>query len=91
MFSRFEGITIRPNVTFGTLLMKNLEKYEGYLKNGIPHGIGTYYWPNGDVYRGEIDNHQISGPGVITPGHGSRKAGVFANQKVLIFSFGNCC
>ena len=37
--------------------------WEGELKNGIPHGTGTYYVPNGATYVGTYKNGKRHGKG----------------------------
>lgn len=33
-------------------MFKNVNKYEGQTKDGIPHGKGIFYYENGDKYEG---------------------------------------
>ena len=40
--------------------------WDGELKNGIPHGTGTYYVPNGAKYVGTYKNGKRHGRGTST-------------------------
>ncbi|CAD7937933.1 unnamed protein product [Amoebophrya sp. A25] len=31
-------------------------RYDGAFKNGLPHGWGSFYFPNGDIYTGAFEN-----------------------------------
>lgn len=39
--------------------------YQGYLSNGIAHGVGTYYFRDGTIFQGWFNNGWRNGPGVV--------------------------
>ena len=41
-------------------------KYEGEIKNGLPHGIGTYTKTDGSTYVGQFNNGLRHGNGTFT-------------------------
>jgi hypothetical protein len=45
-------------------------KYKGELKDGKPHGQGTYTWPDGEKYVGKWKNNLKHGLGTVTPTNG---------------------
>ena len=49
-----------------TLTFKNGDKYEGEIKNGLPHGQGTFTWLNGKRYEGEWKDGKPHGQGLGT-------------------------
>jgi len=49
-----------------TLTFKNGDKYEGEIKNGLPHGQGTFTWSNGKRYEGEWKDGKPHGQGLGT-------------------------
>jgi hypothetical protein len=50
----------------------NGSRYEGELKNGKPHGKGTYYYNDGNKYTGDWVDGDMSGQGVLTCANGER-------------------
>jgi len=38
--------------------------YEGYFSNGLQNGFGTYYYGNGDYYRGQFKSSAFHGRGI---------------------------
>ena len=44
----------------------NHPKYQGQVKNGKPHGVGTVVYPSGRKYEGEWKNGEIHGHGTMT-------------------------
>ena len=55
--------------------------YRGQFLNGVPHGTGSKYWPDGTKYKGSWFNGQYSGAGVITWPDKSHYEGNFSNDK----------
>lgn len=39
--------------------------YQGQLSNGVAHGVGTYYFRDGTIFKGWFFNGWRNGPGVI--------------------------
>lgn len=59
-------------------------KYEGELKNNLPHGKGILKWSSGDEYRGQWQNGKMTGLGIRIIGDGnggafSRMSGRFVD------------
>jgi hypothetical protein len=52
-------------------------KYYGYVRNGIPHGKGTYTWPNGDKYEGMFEGGLFHGYGTESWHDGHKYEGMF--------------
>lgn len=45
--------------------------YQGYIYNGVAHGMGTYYFRDGTIFRGNFYDGWKNGPGVlIVPAQG---------------------
>lgn len=51
----------------GTLTYKKgeIEQYEGELSEGLYHGIGTIYYSNGVIFKGNFHYGCKNGPGII--------------------------
>lgn len=60
------GAAASWNNCTGTTELPNGDRYVGNFRNGLPDGIGTYYWQNGRQYSGEIKNARASGKGKFT-------------------------
>ena len=65
----------------GEVKFPNGEKYVGELKEGQPHGQGTFIWPNGEKYVGEWQNGQRNGHGRFFWPDGDKYVGQFRNNK----------
>ena len=61
-----EGRTSEKKNGYTFLSFEDGTYYEGYVKNGVPHGKGTMTWKNGDNYVGDFINGNRSGQGVYT-------------------------
>ena len=55
--------------------------YTGPLKDGQPHGYGTWVHPDGRQYEGDFENGSIDGYGSMTFPSGERYTGYFADGK----------
>ena len=55
--------------------------YVGELKNGKPHGKGTYIWKNGTKYEGEWKDGERYGQGRFTFTDGSKYEGEWEDGK----------
>ena len=55
--------------------------YVGELKDGKPHGKGTYIWKNGTKYEGEWKDGELHGQGTLTWSSGEKYVGEFKNDK----------
>ena len=65
----------------GEVRFPNGERYVGALKNGQPHGQGTFTWPNGEKYVGEWRDGQRNGYGRFFWSDGDKYFGQFRNNK----------
>ncbi len=55
--------------------------YVGYMKNGVRHGEGTYYWDSGAIYTGDWVDGEREGTGTMTFADGSVYTGKWKNSK----------
>ena len=55
--------------------------YRGECKEGIPHGVGTVTFNNGDEYRGTFADGVIEGEGKLTAADGSVYSGDWQDGK----------
>ena len=56
-------------------------EYEGEIRDGLPHGKGTFKYKNGDEYNGEFKNGLFDGNGEHITKKGERYSGEFKNGK----------
>ena len=66
------------SITYG-----NGEIYAGEISNNLYNGFGGHTWANGANYVGEFLNGQYNGKGVFTNPDGSRKEGVWHQNKLV--------
>ena len=64
-----------------TLDLGDGDSYEGEMKDGKYHGMGTYRWGNGNVYTGEYVNGVRQGNGKFAFASGSSYEGEWKNGK----------
>jgi hypothetical protein len=55
--------------------------YTGEIENGIPHGQGTYTFPNGEKYVGKFHDGKRHGQGTFTYSYGEKYVGEFKDGK----------
>jgi hypothetical protein len=65
----------------GTIVYANGDRYEGQLKDGIPHGQGTLVYANGDRYEGEWQDDKRHGQGTYTHSSGAKYEGQWKGGK----------
>ena len=58
-------------------------RYEGPVKDGNPHGRGTYYHTNGDRYEGEFRDGKYNGQGTCYFANGDVYAGKWADNQPI--------
>jgi len=56
-------------------------KYEGQVKDGVPHGKGIMTGPNKSKYVGEFNKGRMYGPGTINSFNGEKMVGEFREDK----------
>jgi len=77
-----EGTKATESMTcVGEMNFPNGEKYVGEVKDGQPHGRGTFIWPNGEKYVGDWKNGQRNGRGRFFWPDGTKYFGDFRNNK----------
>lgn len=54
--------------------------YYGYLEKGLPHGEGTMFWSNGDMYEGSFTNGKRNGQGTQIWFNGEMYIGQWKND-----------
>lgn len=77
-----ESINNKPNGEGKFISSTGLE-YNGYWKNGSPHGLGTENYPNGKgQFKGQYENGIKSGSGKVVFEDGSVYEGSFVNDNI---------
>jgi hypothetical protein len=56
-------------------------RYLGEVQNNLSHGRGTFYWENGDVYRGNWVNGKKDGLGIYILTNGDYYEGFWRNDR----------
>lgn len=84
--SQIEGIftgLMKDGIPIETGSYQYLDTYEtvyvGTWEKGLPNGLGTYTWKDGDKYVGEIENGRLNGFGKYIYKSGIEHEGKFAN------------
>ncbi|MRR22815.1 hypothetical protein EG830_07530 [bacterium] len=70
----------------GQGVASGIDWYNGEFKKGLPEGIGTYIWKNGDKYEGEWKKGLRDGTGkytVVRNGRDSVVAGIWESDKYI--------
>ena len=57
-------------------------KYEGEIRNGLAHGLGTLTWTDGNKYEGEFKHGKLSGQGTLILTSGNKYEGEFKHEKI---------
>ncbi len=57
-------------------------KYEGEIRNGLAHGLGTLTWTDGNKYEGEFKHGKLSGQGTLILTSGNKYEGEFKHGKL---------
>jgi len=66
-WKKWEGVESENN--------KDIGKYEGEIKNGVPNGQGIFTFPDGRKYEGELKDGDYNGQGTYTYSDGSKYIG----------------
>ena len=66
----------------GTLTYSDGARYQGEYKNDQRSGSGRFFFPNGDMYDGQIKNGMFHGQGTYFYLNGARNVGEWKNDKV---------
>lgn len=77
------------NNCFGTIFYNayrmSSEKYIGEIKDNMPNGFGTYYFPSGNVYIGQHQNGSFHGQGILIHNDGSQtKEGIWESSTLKL-------
>ena len=81
----YAGTLVNGNYTgFGTYTWSNDGDWPGHVyignfQSGKRHGMGYYYWPNGDIYLGMHKNGAQTGWGIAIYSNGARYEGNFVD------------
>jgi len=60
---------------------KDIGKYEGEIKNGLPNDQGTTIWSDGEKYVGEYKDGKYQGQGTVTSPNGTKYVGGWKDGK----------
>jgi hypothetical protein len=71
---------------FGEKKYPDSSRFVGTFENGTKKS-GTYFYPNGDVYKGLFEKNQRSGLAVYTHKNGEVFSGTFTNDKKAFGKF----
>ena len=67
-----------------SLFSSDVVKYVGEFKDGVPHGHGTYTFPDGEKYAGEFEDGKEHGQGTYTHPNGKQDVGEFRDGKFIL-------
>jgi hypothetical protein len=70
---KWEGLVSKEN--------KDITKYSGEIKNGLPNGQGTLTFPDGEKYVGEWKDWEKNGQGTFTFHNGDKYVGEWKNEE----------
>lgn len=57
-------------------------RFEGYMKDGMMHGQGTYFYKSGDKYQGQWEKNKMHGQGAYIFADGEKYVGQWENGKM---------
>jgi len=63
----------------GTLDLRRKGRYEGEILDGVAHGRGVYFLPNGARYEGDFANGKQTGAGKLIGANGNQVQGEFVD------------
>ena len=63
-----------------TLMLPGDVRYQGKVKNGVPHGKGKLEWTNGDKFKGEFVGGKRHGKGKRKNADGSQYKGEYEDD-----------
>ena len=72
------------NITYADSLKFAESTYEGEVKNGKAHGVGTFTFLDGSTYEGKVSKNRIHGKGIYTDPQGKVYDGKFRNGTIKI-------
>lgn len=72
---------LRKSLQSSTHILPNGDRYVGQMKNGVPHGLGTYTWASGDRFVGEYRDGLPNGLGTYVWPNGDKLVGEYINGK----------
>ena len=68
-----------------SLTLPDGKRFEGELRDGLPHGAGIVTSPDGTRYEGEFREGKMHGQGVVSHPDGIRYAGEFRDGEPMGF------
>ncbi|MBU8891565.1 MAG: hypothetical protein KOO66_02215 [Bacteroidales bacterium] len=79
----YEG-SCKQGFAHGKGIAQGVDKYEGKFKMGLPQGIGTYTWANGNIYSGGWKKGMRSGTGTyFSASNGESLKGIWKNDEFI--------
>lgn len=67
-----------------TIVNKDGSQYRGQIKDGLPHGYGTFTFNDGGKYTGDFKEGRFHGKGKLTYINGSYLEGTFEENRFLV-------
>ena len=80
--NNMEAFQQEEAVRFASREWSNGDKYDGMIKNELPHGRGIYTYSNGDIYGGEFRFGKKQGEGKLTFAQGGKYVGGFVADQM---------
>ena len=60
----------------------SVQWYEGELRRGLRHGVGTFHYADGSKYQGEWRHGEKHGLGVALDADGTARPGIYQNDRL---------